>query len=115
MPLWERIKSIFGFDKTRTQSCEIPNLDVFLYELLGYQPKNIEIYKKAFIHRSAQVKDEHGNDVNFGRLEFLGDRSEEHTSERQSRGHLVCRLLLEKKKQTKHSSTPTTEMRTPST
>src|SRR5439155_9325105 len=28
------------------------------------------------------------------------DRSEEHTSELQSRGHLVCRLLLEKKKQT---------------
>src|SRR5437660_8582947 len=29
-------------------------------------------------------------------------RSEEHTSELQSRGHLVCRLLLEKKKY--HSS-----------
>src|SRR5690625_5941553 len=28
---------------------------------------------------------------------FLQDRSEEHTSELQSRGHLVCRLLLEKK------------------
>src|SRR5439155_9346416 len=27
-------------------------------------------------------------------------RSEEHTSELQSRGHLVCRLLLEKKNQT---------------
>src|SRR5690625_5783838 len=36
---------------------------------------------------------------------FAGDllrmyRSEEHTSELQSRGHLVCRLLLEKKKTT---------------
>src|SRR6266508_6842929 len=29
-------------------------------------------------------------------------RSEEHTSELQSRGHLVCRLLLEKKKQHKY-------------
>src|SRR5690625_5758034 len=28
---------------------------------------------------------------------FVGLRSEEHTSELQSRGHLVCRLLLEKK------------------
>src|SRR5690625_586034 len=28
----------------------------------------------------------------------FGARSEEHTSELQSRGHLVCRLLLEKKK-----------------
>src|SRR5437660_5812068 len=31
-------------------------------------------------------------------LHPLLDRSEEHTSELQSRGHLVCRLLLEKKK-----------------
>src|SRR6266498_4759908 len=30
-------------------------------------------------------------------------RSEEHTSELQSRPHLVCRLLLEKKKPTQHS------------
>src|SRR6266498_5670065 len=30
----------------------------------------------------------------------VGARSEEHTSELQSRPHLVCRLLLEKKKQT---------------
>src|SRR5690625_6332447 len=29
---------------------------------------------------------------------LVGMRSEEHTSELQSRGHLVCRLLLEKKK-----------------
>src|SRR5690625_6219786 len=29
-------------------------------------------------------------------LEFINPRSEEHTSELQSRGHLVCRLLLEK-------------------
>src|SRR3989449_4996537 len=35
-------------------------------------------------------------------LDFLGveRRSEEHTSELQSRLHLVCRLLLEKKKKT---------------
>src|SRR5690625_5731891 len=31
-------------------------------------------------------------------------RSEEHTSELQSRGHLVCRLLLEKKTSTKKFS-----------
>src|SRR5690625_6632963 len=29
---------------------------------------------------------------------YKRERSEEHTSELQSRGHLVCRLLLEKKK-----------------
>src|SRR3712207_8548214 len=31
-------------------------------------------------------------------------RSEEHTSELQSRQYLVCRLLLEKKKKTNHAS-----------
>src|SRR5258708_11913930 len=34
-------------------------------------------------------------------LLFAGPRSEEHTSELQSPDHLVCRLLLEKKKQQK--------------
>src|SRR5438034_3083696 len=33
-----------------------------------------------------------------------GDRSEEHTSELQSHSDLVCRLLLEKKKEKKHRS-----------
>src|SRR2546422_7694409 len=33
-------------------------------------------------------------------------RSEEHTSELQSRLHLVCRLLLEKKKKTQRGQTP---------
>src|SRR2546422_6199812 len=35
-------------------------------------------------------------------------RSEEHTSELQSRLHLVCRLLLEKKKKTKRTLTANT-------
>src|SRR3989304_10594647 len=35
------------------------------------------------------------------------ERSEEHTSELQSRLHLVCRLLLEKKKPTRGALTPT--------
>src|SRR5690625_6816651 len=33
----------------------------------------------------------------------LPSRSEEHTSELQSRGHLVCRLLLEKKNEDSHT------------
>src|SRR2546429_3477478 len=36
-----------------------------------------------------------------GRTTVHGWRSEEHTSELQSRLHLVCRLLLEKKKKNK--------------
>src|SRR5439155_26377204 len=38
-----------------------------------------------------------------------GVRSEEHTSELQSRGHLVCRLLLEKKKKMQHTAAPSVE------
>src|SRR3712207_7719218 len=33
-----------------------------------------------------------------GEMSLVGPRSEEHTSELQSRQYLVCRLLLEKKK-----------------
>src|SRR5690554_7589459 len=40
--------------------------------------------------------------IDTAKLPQLGfDRSEEHTSELQSRPHLVCRLLLEKKKKKK--------------
>src|SRR5207253_4008502 len=44
--------------------------------------------------------------LEFGSVAVAGievKRSEEHTSELQSRGHLVCRLLLEKKKPTRIS------------
>ena len=34
---------------------------------------NVEIYQKAFTHRSSNLKDDNGNSINFERLEFLGD------------------------------------------
>src|SRR2546422_5985214 len=40
-----------------------------------------------------------------------GGRSEEHTSELQSRLHLVCRLLLEKKKNTRKRMVPSQRRR----
>jgi len=42
------------------------------------------------------------NDKEFNKMKLATpvNRSEEHTSELQSRLHLVCRLLLEKKKNT---------------
>src|SRR2546422_3814605 len=45
--------------------------------------------------------------VGLGRVVGARDRSEEHTSQLQSRLHLVCRLLLEKKKKQEISSTVT--------
>src|SRR2546429_3704276 len=44
-----------------------------------------------------------------------GLRSEEHTSELQSRLHLVCRLLLEKKKKSTTNTTTRSLLNTPST
>src|SRR2546422_5181562 len=71
--------------------------------------------------RARRARDRRGREENLGkppapcsrpRSEFRppqprrrrGRRSEEHTSELQSRLHLVCRLLLEKKKNTKFIS-----------
>lgn len=44
-----------------------------LYQILGFKPKNLSHYKKAFTHRSLNIKDEKGNAINFERMEFLGD------------------------------------------
>src|SRR3712207_8199405 len=47
----------------------------------------------------------YGNGANWLLINFgWGIRSEEHTSELQSRQYLVCRLLLEKKKNQDNSS-----------
>src|SRR5690625_5347180 len=45
--------------------------------------------------------------VEYGIPYLKNPRSEEHTSELQSRGHLVCRLLLEKKKINQQATPPT--------
>ncbi|MFM1879509.1 MAG: hypothetical protein RLZZ241_2375 [Bacteroidota bacterium] len=42
-------------------------------KILGFKPKNLEIYKRAFLHRSANRKDSSGTPMNYERLEFLGD------------------------------------------
>lgn len=45
-----------------------------LRKIIGFKPKNIEHYRKAFIHRSTkQVNKTTGAPVNYERLEFLGD------------------------------------------
>ncbi len=42
-------------------------------KILGFKPKKLSIYKKAFLHRSVNKKDTDGNPMNYERLEFLGD------------------------------------------
>lgn len=44
-----------------------------LKKLLGFTPKKISYYKKAFTHRSLKKRDGMGNPINYERLEFLGD------------------------------------------
>src|SRR5690625_6175068 len=78
----------FGFARYSTdEKWLVPHFEKMLYDnallliayIECYQVTNNPFYKQI----SEQI------------IEF---RSEEHTSELQSRGHLVCRLLLEKKK-----------------
>ncbi|MGB7393153.1 MAG: ribonuclease III [Pricia sp.] len=42
-------------------------------KILGFRPKKLGVYEKAFLHRSVNKKDKHGNPINYERLEFLGD------------------------------------------
>src|SRR2546422_7035558 len=51
----------------------------------------------------------YGLAVTYFRVRNAPSRSEEHTSELQSRLHLVCRLLLEKKKQKRYNTIVLTE------
>lgn len=48
----------------------------FLFKLksiLGFKPKSLTLYNKAFTHRSMNIKDDKGNAINYERLEFVGD------------------------------------------
>lgn len=44
-----------------------------LTEIMGFKPRDIDHYNRAFTHRSLNKKDEEGNALNYERLEFLGD------------------------------------------
>ena len=49
------------------------NFFKLLEKILGFKPKNLDPYKKAFTHRSLNRRDAKGRAINFERLEFLGD------------------------------------------
>ena len=44
-----------------------------IQDIIGFKPKTVKPYERAFIHRSLNKKDEKGNALNYERLEFLGD------------------------------------------
>src|SRR2546422_7582024 len=58
-------------------------------------PRQGDVIQQLLVRRKDDIR---------ARQPFDMRRSEEHTSELQSRLHLVCRLLLEKKKKTQYKS-----------
>src|SRR3712207_7316858 len=69
--------------------------------LAGLDPERVDRPGQPFLHRRP---DGRGRDPTVGEELLLVERSEEHTSELQSRQYLVCRLLLEKKKTQDHQA-----------
>src|SRR2546421_665718 len=89
----------------------------FFFFLMIRRPPRSTLFPYTTLFRSVEVAIE-SEQVRFGRRaarsvhrrprtdvrDGWSDRSEEHTSELQSRSDLVCRLLLEKKKKKKESN-----------
>lgn len=57
------------FDSLRNADSEEKTLKKFIKHTVGYQPKNISLYQKAFRHKSVSSNSTENNE----RLEFLGD------------------------------------------
>jgi ribonuclease-3 len=64
----EFIRNIFS-PRPKTEAAFFSKLS----EMLGFKPGKIRYYKKAFTHRSMNIKDADGNSFNYERLEFVGD------------------------------------------
>lgn len=64
-----RLRKIF----TKSRSPEDGIFFDAMQTILGFVPKNLDYYRKAFTHRSSSRLDPAGNIINYERLEFLGD------------------------------------------
>src|SRR2546429_6319322 len=74
---------------------QVPHLDRQQYPVVLFY---IDIYPDPCIFLAIEALEIYTRLINAGFGVGQSLRSEEHTSELQSRLHLVCRLLLEKKK-----------------
>src|SRR5579862_9993895 len=70
----------------------------FFFFLMIRRPPRSTLFPYTTLFRSGGARRLRGPAARADRARRLGPRSEEHTSELQSQFHLVCRLLLEKKK-----------------
>src|SRR5258705_4868726 len=92
-----------------------PRSTLFPYTTLFRSPRHVDVEEDQLdvlvlgqaVQGLAAVERVHERKAAQHHLEHPMQRSEEHTSELQSLRHLVCRLLLEKKKQ--HASTCSTQ------
>src|ERR1039458_10797076 len=74
-------------------------LGFLFFFLMIRRPPRSTLFPYTTLFRSIPMRDWHWLDRSSDpKLELPRSRSEEHTSELQSLRHLVCRLLLEKKK-----------------
>src|SRR5437870_8347515 len=82
--------------------CDYPSLIDHFFFLMIRRPPRSTLFPYTTLFRSHLREilkvDRESTLLEKGKAGRNFDRSEEHTSELQSRGHLVCRLLLEKKK-----------------
>src|SRR5690625_6994554 len=85
-----RLITTIIFDKTGT-------LTEGSHELQETKVLNPDYSEKKLLRLAAGLEQHSEHYIAAGFLRKV-TRSEEHTSELQSRGHIVCRLLLEKKK-----------------
>src|SRR5690554_7307443 len=114
--LVERLAAIVGADKVRTDEESLdtfgkdwtkvwpPKPSAIVFPKTTEQVRDIVLFANE--HKIALVPSGGRTGLSAGAMATNGEvvvafdymRSEEHTSELQSRPHLVCRLLLEKKK-----------------
>src|SRR5690606_26107588 len=94
---------VVGFDReTITRAIELAEQYEFIYATVGWHPvdaidmtdEDLKWIEELCSHPKVVALGEMGLDYYWDK----SPRSEEHTSELQSRENLVCRLLLEKKK-----------------
>ena len=62
------LKNIFGNRPERDETFFLE-----IRKILGFKPRDISIYEKAFTHRSMNERNSQGEPQNYERLEFLGD------------------------------------------
>src|SRR5690554_7713019 len=99
-----RVRTLVLREKWQVSKANAPGFGVKCLELFGILDLNTSSLKTVQLCLFEDLKKSYATFPKSGMmlngklyLTSLLDRSEEHTSELQSRPHLVCRLLLEKK------------------